>query len=1028
MITFLLKHPIAVWISFIFILFLSAFTFLKLPISLLPSVAIPEIVVSVQASNFAPQQVENSILKPIREKLATQNGLLSLESKSLGEYGIIKLQFEYGTDMQLAYLDINEQIDRLSDILPDEIERPKVVKINTSDIPIARLQVLPKVTTSDLIGLSTLAQKVLKKRLEAIEGVSLVDINGIQNQLISITPKKEKMFALGITNVDITNTIRQNNQQLGSISVKDGQYRYFLSMEATLQSVEDIQKLSILKNNTIIPLSEVASITLTNDKVFSWHFFNQQSGVVITVHKQASAQMKAVNERLNQALEQFKNEFPTLDFTFTQNQTKLLDLSINNLQTSLLFGGLFAFIVLFLFLKHYRIAIIIGISLPSSLIISFLLFYLTGLSINIISLSGMALGIGMLIDNAIIVLDNISRNFQESEEKDSLERLFKACVYGTEEVMSPLISSVLTTLAVFVPLVFLNGLSGALFYDQALAVGITLFCSLLVSFILLPLCFWLFFRVNIHKKELNLSGESKFFALILKIYQWFHHLIFNYKIAAFTLLLGLSLSGIYIFNLLDKSSLPAIEKLDFQLSLDWNEPIEVDESKQRVEALLTAFEQQYQLAESDIGLKQFLIQESESNTTQIDIYFLCESEIARNILINHLNNHLSNYYPKARYTINDASNAFNQLFASAKPYFEARFTNLQNRELLSKEVFNTIVSSIPQDTYTLGEGWISTTAVNIQVDTKQLNTYQIDYEEALNQINQIFGNTTISEIRSFGEVQPIRLVSEKEDFSTKLRKEFLYKTVYDDNGNTKQIAYPLRNFINYRFETAYKAITSTTLGAYQALQFEDSDLNYEKLSQDFIQLSKKDGRFTVDFEGEYFEAKKNLQQMVYVLVVAILLLYFILAAQFESFLQPIIILLTLPLGITGSLLILWLAGTSINIMSAIGIVVMLGIMVNDAILKIDTINRLWRSQQEKTKAKLKEIIFKAGTMRLKPILMTSITTILALMPILFSTGIGADLQKPLALAVIGGLTIGTFTALFFIPISYYLFTKITNSY
>ena len=517
MLTYLLKRPIAVVMSFVLLLVFSGIAFFQLPISLLPAIQIPEIVVKVKAPNYAPQQVENSLLKPIRERLATQNGLKNLESNASGEFGIIKLQFEYGTDMQLAYLDINEQIDRLSDVLPNEIERPQVVKINTSDIPISRLQVVPKIDEQDLTALSRLSVKVLKKRLEAIEGVSLVDINGTQHQVISIVPQKRKMFALGISDADISQTIQQNNKQLGAISVKDGQYRYFLNIEATLQSIEDIQQLSILKNGNTIALAEIATISLANDKIFSWHLFNHQPGVVITIHKQASAQMRTVDTRLNEAFLQFKKEFPTLNFAFTQNQTTLLNLSINNLQTSLLFGGSFAFIILFLFLKHYRIAFIIGISLPSSLIISFLFFYLTGLSINIISLSGMALGIGMLIDNAIIVLDNISRHFNDSQEKEALQRLFNACVYGTEEVMSPLVSSVLTTLAVFVPLIFLNGLSGALFYDQALAVGITLLCSLLVSFILLPLCFWLFFKINIQRKPLSLGGESKLFTPILQL-------------------------------------------------------------------------------------------------------------------------------------------------------------------------------------------------------------------------------------------------------------------------------------------------------------------------------------------------------------------------------------------------------------------------------------------------------------------------------------------------------------------------------
>jgi multidrug efflux pump subunit AcrB len=386
---------------------------------------------------------------------------------------------------------------------------------------VVRVQVIPK-AGFDFTEVSLLTENVLKKRLEQLDGVSLVDINGKKERIITVSPDKDALSALGMSEDDVINAIQFGNEELPGISVEDGQFRYYLRLATRVDIPADIMKLPVTSSEGVtVDLGRVARVQYEVNEVMGYHLFGEEEGLVITVHKQAAAKMNELLPKVYEAIDIFRGDYPQVDFALTQDQSVLLNAGISNLQTSLLFGGMFAFGVLFIFMGNYRTPIIIGISLPSSLLISFLVFYFFKLSINVISLSGLALGLGMLIDNSIIVLDNITR-----KRKEGLW-LFDACAEGVSEVMSALISSVLTTLAVFVPLVFLSGISGALFFDQAVSVAAILSVSLLVAFILLPMLYHFFFRRKAKKPVTD--EDSRFYLGILKGYKSLYKKIFSQK-------------------------------------------------------------------------------------------------------------------------------------------------------------------------------------------------------------------------------------------------------------------------------------------------------------------------------------------------------------------------------------------------------------------------------------------------------------------------------------------------------------------
>lgn len=1006
MVRFLLQRPIAVSMIFVALMVFAVIVFRTLPINLLPPIDVPQIVIKVNYPNASPEAIEQNVLSPIRESLMTLSGLEDMESKAGSEVGNVRLTFDYGTQMELAYIEVNEKIDRLTNGLPNDLPRPQVIRINTNDIPIIRVQVVPK-AGFDFSEVSLLTENVLKKRLEQLEGVSLVDINGRKERVIAVSPNIPALRALGMTAQEVISAIRFGNEELPGISVEDGQFRYYLRLATRVNNPDDINQLPVTsKEGVTVPLSRVAEVRYEIGDVLGHHLFGQEEGLVITVHKQAAAKMNELVPKIYEAVELFKVDYPQVDFELTQDQSILLNAGISNLQTSLLFGGLFAFGVLFIFMGNYRMPIIIGVSLPVSLLISFLVFYFFEVSINVISLSGLALGLGMLIDNSIIVLDNITR-----KRKQGLA-LFEACVAGVNEVMSALISSVLTTLAVFVPLVFLSGISGALFKDQAISVAAILGVSLMVAFILLPMMYFLFFKSTENK---GVQGEdSKFFLIVLKGYKRLYRFIFRYRSVSFVFFLILIPLGLTLSQLLDVRGLPPIEKFDAVVQVNWNEPIGVDENKERVLQILGIMEGNFSKAEADIGVRQFILFDGESSLQEATIYFLFDTQELKAEKIGMLENYLSAQYPNSFFEIADAPNAFDQLFNTNIPYYEVRWKDLVSKKPVPEGKMDDLLGQFPVEEFSRGPGLQKEASVIFRLDAGKLALYGISPSDLQEKVKQLFGSFTITDIKRFGEITPIKLKTERADFERLLQTNVL---IGKDGAS-----YALNNFISFDYENHYKFVTADKGGIYQSVLLEDSNPEMHSAA---ISTWANENNLGVSFFGQYFKDRETIQELIGILMISVLLLYFILAAQFENFLQPLIVIFTLPLGIAGAFLVLFLTGNSLNVMSAIGLVVMLGIMVNDAILKIDTINRLRVTYQDKFSLKeaLEKALYEAGEIRLKPILMTSVTTILALLPVVFSAGLGADLQRPLVFSVIGGLTIGTFTALYFVPLAYWVLSR-----
>jgi multidrug efflux pump subunit AcrB len=1010
MVRYLIQKPIAVLMTFTALVVTGCLLLKKVPVSLLPDIDVPQIVIRINYPNTPSTVLEQNIVRLVRGGLVGVNDLRNIESYSANHSAVVRLTFEYGARMNLAYVEVNEKIDHISNFLPRDMERPQVIRVNTSDIPIIRLQVIPK-RKDDNLQVSALTEKVLRKRLEQLEGVSTVDINGKQQGAIAISPNKESLTALGIEEKDIIQTIQDHHRGVAGLSIKDGQYRYFIKVVNELEDEKAIAALPVkLKDATSVPLHRVARIKLETQEQNSYHLFNGREGIVVTIQKKAASRMNDLVPQVKNMVETFKKEYTKVDFALTQDQTFLLSAGISNLRQDLIYGGILTIALLFLFLGNWVSPLLMSISIPLSLVITFIFFYLFNISFNIISLSGLALAIGMLIDNSIVVIDNITR--KKNEGNSTLE----SSVKGTNEVMSPVISQVLTTVAVYAPLILLNGMAGELVFDQAIGLTISLGVSLLVAFVLVPLLY----KLLLKKKQHALKEDTAFYKMIARGYHKMIGHILRYKLFYFLITLLLMPAAVWLSSRVPVSNLPKMEKKESLLLIDWNTPVDAKENHNRTKDLLKLIQDDCTVTEAEVGIKQFLLQQDNTTIQKTEIYFSCAEEKQKVSTDEKVKQWMRQKYPQAGLQVIDAPNAFTQLFNSATSYCEARFKPIRNDKVDPFANIGQLTKRLTNQDFSLGAGFVKEPSISISLDYGKMAAYGVErtiIEEAL---QQQFGMYTIAELNRFGENITIRLRSDQQTMETKL-------------GNTIRVAngsrYPLNYFLTLNNDQQQKFVTADGAGIYRSVIFDKEVKEIPALREEVTRLAAEYG-FSVNFSGQYFENEKQLQQLSKILLIVLFLLYLILAFQYESLIQPFVVMLTIPIGVTGGMLLLWLTGGTLDIMAAIGFIVILGLIVDDPILKMETLNRLeklYLSQGLKHDDKLlHRLIHEAGDICLKPLLMVSLTTSIALVPVLFVGGIGNDLQRPLAVVIIGGLTIGTFFATWFTPLAYWYMKKLTK--
>ena len=835
----------------------------------------------------------------------------------------------------------------------------------------------------------------------------MADITGIPGRMLQIVPNQEKLSITGITIADIENALAANNVEPGSMLVRDGYYEYNIRIATLLRTPEDVENIHIRKGDRLMQLKDLCKVAIVPQKEQGLSVAGGKRAVTLAIIKQSDENMDEMKAKLKETTDYFAKLYPDIDFQVCRNQTELLDYTISNLQDNFTIGFLLIFLVAIYFLGDVRSPIVIGLSMTVSVVVTFFLFYFFEVSFNVISLSGLILAVGMMIDNSIIVTENIS---QYREKGYSLKR---ACAAGTTEVITPMLSSSLTTIAVFVPLIFMSGIAGAIFMDQAFSIAAGLLISYITGIMLLPVLYLLFYRMGIRgngflskRFDNNLKNDW-----LERAYNGGIDWVFSHKKLSIGMTLATLPICVFFFFYLEKERMPEIEQNELVMRIEWNENIHVDENHQRVNALMKQTDGQVLEHTAYVGMQDYILNGgSELSVTEAELYFKTEKPDGIPPLQELLTKEVKAKYPLAVLTFSPPETIFEKLFVTGEADIVAQLHPKNRTQAPDATVLQQLEKDIMQRTGLTTEGIAFRNQMNLVVDKERLLLYNVAYNELTRVLRTAFKENKVSTLRSYQQYLPIGIAGEERTINDILGTT-LVETQPDRKGQINHI--PLSSLVKVVASEDLKSITAGKNGEYIPVSFFEVE-DAPKLMEDVKQTIREKDGWEVDFSGSFFSNEKMIGELTVILFVSIQLMYFILCSQFESFLQPLIVLVEIPIDIAFALTSLWLFGHTLNLMSAIGIIVTCGIVVNDSILKIDSINEL-----RKKGTPLFEAIHTAGIRRLRPIIMTSLTTIMAMVPLLFSSDMGSELQKPLAIAMVGSMLLGTLVSLFIIPLIYW---------
>lgn len=1016
---------------FLAIAMLGMISFFRLPIDLLPDVAYPRLVVYTTYPDVGPAEVERFVTERVERQLARVPGVERVESTSREGVSLVTLRFAWGTDMDFAVLNVREQLDNLRDNLPERSARPVVLRTDPNSEPIMAVSVAG---SGDLATLKDLAESVFKRRLEQIDGVAEAALAGGLEREIHVDVDIRRLESFGFTIADIKQVLDAANQSAPGGSIRRGRYRYALRTLGEFQNVDEIAAVPLGRSpqdttgsGSLVLLGDVATVEDGFKDRESIAQYNGSEAVGLLLFKESGANTVRVAERVDDVLNQLRREYPEVRVDIATSQAGFITDAISNVVQALVLGGMLAFLVLFLFLRDARYPVAIALAIPISVVASFALLDLAGVSLNIMSLGGLALGVGMLVDNSIIVLENVFRHGQLGASP------MEAASKGAEEVQGAITASTLTTISVFGPIIYVEGVAGQLFGALSFAVAFALVASLIVALTLLPTMAgrWglgeerratLFKRLLLSAWRQVAEVVGGLFRPLIDRFDrafnafaaWYHRVLeaaldnrwMVVVFAVWTLVVGIALGWT-----LDRGVLPDVDQGAFQARLTLPRGTALEETA----AMATRLDEIFR-SDSAVGAVFARVGRQEAvagvedeerglHTAILDVRMREGASTARALA--RMKPALAEFPPGALTIETGTATALGRLLGGGEADLsvQVRGDDLDRVWNYAVAVEQQLQSAPSLRNVRLGVEQGQPEVV-VEIDRERAAAFGIEPRLIAETVRDYMrGSKTDNDFVDFDEkVAVIVRLPERE------RRSIETLDLLEVSGiplrqlvRTREAVGPaeIRRIDQNRTVTVFADVASGGLD--RALESVGATLRQTPPPHDV----------RANIGGENEERDRSFRDLAFAFGLALMLVYMILAAQFESFVHPFTILLSVPLAVVGAAVALWVSGEGLNSMSLIGLVILVGIVVNDAIVKVDFINQMRRAGLP-----LRQAILEAGRVRLRPIIMTTVTTVFGLLPMALGLGRGADLRAPLAIAVIGGLTSATVLTLIVIPVAY----------
>ncbi|MDF2065702.1 efflux RND transporter permease subunit [Bacillus sp. Cr_A10] len=1009
---FSIKRPVFTTVIMFLIIILGGVSFFKIPVTLIPDLNPPVAVVVTSYPGASSVEVNEKITKPLEDSLSTLPGIKSVKSTSQEGANFILLEFEWSTDMDDIELDILQRIDLTT--MPEGALKPQFLKFDPAQFPIIQLSLSGTNADGDI---RLIAEK-LEKELISTDGVANVNISGSLVEEVQILLNPIALEEKGLTQNDIVQLIQANNISFPGNPVETNDKKTLTTrIVSTLTSIDDIKNLVITVNpldGKKVTIADVATVELTEQDLNTETRANNEPAVLLSVFQESSANTANVSKAFQQALEEqlSKKEFNGVKANLLFDQGDYIQVAIDNIGTTLISGGILAMLILFVFLKGIRSPIIVGVAIPYSVIVTFVLMYFAGFSLNIMTLGALALGIGMLVDNSIVVIENIERHLGLG--KDPKE----ATYVGTKEVIGAITASTLTTVAVFVPVVFLSGLIGQIFTEFALTISFSLFASLVVAITVIPMMA----SRMLKKPKGNLEAKrrrSKAYNNFERSVGWaLSHRAIILSITVILLVIstvGLFRTGTEFLPATDEGFVTIAVRLENGSSI-----AATDEVVKKIEEQLQK-EKDVEVYVSFVGGNQEGQSRgtSRSNLAEISVKLIPLDQRERSIFT-----FVDEVQPKVIEAVGENVEVnFNLQTAAGSAPNSLSFTiTSANKEQLNNAV-NKVTKEIEKiNGITKIRNDLTETIDEVQMTVKR--DAATEYGLAPAQIAQTVNNITRGVIAT-------QIISEQEEvYGVYVNYDEDYRNSVDQ---LKQLKFrtPSGLYISLQdvahIEVAEGPLTIRRVNQAGAVAFTvkyDSNISLGEMSDSVdaaIERAQLPNNVSISFGGDRELLDNATNDMILAVLLAVVLVFIVMAAQFESYKYPFVIMFTVPLIVIGIFFGLFTTNTPISISAVIGILILVGIVVNNGIVLVEYIN-----QRKAEGMASYEAITTSVRDRVRPILMTALTTILGLVPLALGIGEGTEINQPMGITVIGGLISSTFLTLYVVPVIYSLFDKETR--
>jgi len=1014
---FAIHRPIFTIMLLLIVLVLGFIALTRLPIDLMPDITFPTLNVSTSYPNTAPEEMEQMITRPIEEAMSSVPGVEEIFSSSSQGGSTVRIMFDWGTNLDEAANDIRERLDRVIGRLPEDVDRPTLRKFDPAQMPVLMLGALSEL---DPIQVRKIIDQQISYRIERVPGVASIDVWGGLEREIQVNLAPDKVKALGLPLDLIIAKIRQENIDVPAGTIEKGNYEIVVRIPGVYTAVDEIKETIVaVRQGAAIRLRDIASVEDTFRRVTRVSRINGTSGIRLAVYKQSGKNTVRIVEEIKKEMDRLQEDYPQIQFIPIRDSAKFIRSAISNVASSAMYGGLLAIFVLLFFLANIRSTMVIAASIPVSIIATFTLIYFNGMTLNVMSLGGLALGVGMMVDNSIVVLENIFRMKQGGTPT------IKACTEGTKEVTGAIIASTVTTVIVFLPMLFVRGSSGIMFKQLALVVTFSLLCSLFVALTIVPM-FSNRLLAAPHsgrgKPEPKIALKARAAsAKMEKAYKKALHYSLDHRGAVLVGAFILLVLSLFLMRFIGREYLPQTDEGEVNVTVEMEVGTRLqvmDQKLKDVTEMVKKLVPEIAILEEGAGSGGWRGGANQGNIT-LRLKPKSQRSRASAEIAADLSRNLSEKVPGAliRTRVSGGQMMFGMRGGGGteRLQVEIRGYDMEVAQALADQVKRVVENTkgVTDVRISRREG---TPEQHFLIDRQKASEMKLSVNQIADFIQTILMGTQASQFREGG--REYRILVKVKDSEKLDVTDILDLTMTNSDGQ----AVSLKNVINVQPKRGPQQIERRdreriiTVSAELAGRDLGSAIAEVRQSLKSVPVPRD---FTIGFTGDYEEQQKAFRELLISILLAIFLVYMVMAMQYESLRDPLIVMFSVPLAVIGVVFILLLTGTTFNVETYIGCIMLAGIVVNNAILLVDYTNLLRR----RDKMEMREAIEEAGRRRLRPILMTALTTIIAMIPLALGLQEGSEVQSPLARAVIGGLTSSTLITLILVPVVYSFFEK-----